>query len=231
MPGLLVSVRNPTEAAAALAGGADLIDVKEPDKGPLGRADDATLAGVLRVVAGRRPVSAALGELLEAGDLPADLPRLSYVKWGLAGCGGTHPADWQQRLARLRARVEGAGPCRVVLAGYADHHAAAAPPPREVALFAVRQRAAVLLLDTWKKDGVALPAWLPPHELRELAALCRSGGVRLALAGALGADAIAALLPLGPDWFAVRGAACRQGERRGVLEEGRVRALVELLGA
>ena len=36
-PGLLVSVRSAAEAATALAGGADLIDVKEPSRGPLGR--------------------------------------------------------------------------------------------------------------------------------------------------------------------------------------------------
>ena len=40
-PGLLVSVRSGAEAEAALAGGADLIDVKEPTRGALGRADGA----------------------------------------------------------------------------------------------------------------------------------------------------------------------------------------------
>src|SRR5207237_10897019 len=35
--GLLVSVRSATEAGAALEGGADLIDIKEPRHGPLGR--------------------------------------------------------------------------------------------------------------------------------------------------------------------------------------------------
>ena len=38
MSGLLVSVRNVEEALAALEGGASLIDVKEPSRGPLGRA-------------------------------------------------------------------------------------------------------------------------------------------------------------------------------------------------
>ncbi len=63
--GLLVSVRDAAEAAASLAGGADLIDVKEPARGPLGRADAATIAAVVQAVGGRVPVSAALGELRE----------------------------------------------------------------------------------------------------------------------------------------------------------------------
>ena len=37
-PGLLVSVRAADEVAAALDGGADIIDVKEPAKGPLAPA-------------------------------------------------------------------------------------------------------------------------------------------------------------------------------------------------
>ena len=52
-PQLLVSVRDATEAAAALHGGAGLIDVKEPARGPLGRADAATIAAVVQTVAGR----------------------------------------------------------------------------------------------------------------------------------------------------------------------------------
>ena len=47
-PRLLVSVRDAVEAEAALAGGAHLIDVKEPARGALGRADDATIAAVVR---------------------------------------------------------------------------------------------------------------------------------------------------------------------------------------
>jgi len=86
MTQLLVSVRNAAEVELALAGGASLIDVKEPRHGSLGRAEDATLAEVVRAVGGRRPVSAALGELLDGSRaLPSVLPELGYVKWGLSG--------------------------------------------------------------------------------------------------------------------------------------------------
>src|SRR5207244_7336185 len=39
MTGLLVSVRSAAEAETALAGGADVVDVKEPRRGALGPAD------------------------------------------------------------------------------------------------------------------------------------------------------------------------------------------------
>src|ERR1700678_3944537 len=94
-PALLVSVRAVEEAAAALAGGADLIDVKEPNRGSLGRADDAVIAAVVAIVAGRRPVSAAMGELRDRGP-PFPGPELAYQKWGLSGCGGRLVHCWQQ---------------------------------------------------------------------------------------------------------------------------------------
>src|SRR5207248_6212819 len=99
-PSLLVSVRSEAEVEVALAGGAALIDVKEPARGSLGRASEATLTGVLRSVAGRRPVSAALGELAEATEnrWPLAAIGLAYVKWGLAGYADVK-RDWRRDLA------------------------------------------------------------------------------------------------------------------------------------
>ena len=47
------------EARIALAGGADVIDVKEPRRGSLGAADAEVVADVVEVVGGRVPVSMA----------------------------------------------------------------------------------------------------------------------------------------------------------------------------
>jgi uncharacterized protein (UPF0264 family) len=226
MPGLIVSVRSACEAEAALAGGATLIDVKEPDHGSLGRAGAEVVAEVVRIVAGRRPVSAALGELSEQGESLPELAGLSYVKWGLAG---SRDSEWCEQLRAWRARIEGASPCRVVVAAYGDWRRAGAPQPSEVAWYAVRERAAVLLLDTWHKDGSALLEWLSMGEIMEIREHCRAAGVRLALAGSLGMRDIRTLLPVQPDWFAVRGAACDRGQRHGGIEEARVRELVALL--
>ena len=87
-PGLLVSVRTAAEVAAALDGGADLIDVKEPAKGPLAPAEAEVVAAVIDAVDGQVPVSAALGEwspnAITEAHWHLELP-LQYVKWGLAG--------------------------------------------------------------------------------------------------------------------------------------------------
>src|SRR5215469_12623731 len=95
MTRLLVSVRSAAEAEAALRGGAALIDVKEPAHGPLGRASDEVIEEVVRVVAGRLPVSAALGELIDnfADVLPSCIGSLAYLKWGLS-----RSADWEESI-------------------------------------------------------------------------------------------------------------------------------------
>ena len=118
MTRLLVSVRDVPEAEAALAGAADLIDVKDPAAGPLGRAPDATRAAIIAAVAGRRPVSAALGEWAdERGPLP-DLTGLHWVKWGLAGAARQ---AWETGLLALRDDLARRfATCGLVVAAYAD---------------------------------------------------------------------------------------------------------------
>ncbi|HVR75810.1 MAG TPA: (5-formylfuran-3-yl)methyl phosphate synthase, partial [Planctomycetota bacterium] len=56
-------------------------------------------------------------------------------------------------------------------------------------------------------------------------------GVRIALAGSLGAADIESLTPLGPDVLAVRGAACLRGKRDLEVDARRVAALVARIEA
>lgn len=229
--GLLVSVRSAAEAEIALAGGAALIDVKEPSRGALGRADDAVVTAIVRIVAGQRPVSAALGELADGGALPR-CKGLQFVKWGLAGCRST---DWR---AELEHRFEQPRPQKVVVA-YADWQCAQSPPVEDVVAFACSRPGNVLLIDTHCKDPAKLSLhrrptlldWLAADDVIEICRRCREAGVRIAVAGSLGPAEVETLLPARPDWFAVRGAVCADGERGGAIQSDRVQMLVKMLGA
>lgn len=232
MTQLLVSVRSAREAEAALRGGAAIIDVKEPASGALGRASDATIAGVTRALAGRRPVSAALGELLDVpGEIaPPEGVPLTFVKWGLAGYAVQGAALWQSELGLAQRGLTQRQPrCRPVAVAYADCKRAQAPTPDAVCDFAISNATAAFLIDTWKKDGSTLLDWLTLPEIELLRDRCHAAGVPLALAGSLGAEQIRTLLPLCPDWFAVRGAVCQGHQRKSMIEEGKVRQLVNLL--
>jgi uncharacterized protein (UPF0264 family) len=232
MTRLLVSVRCAAEAEAALAGGAALIDVKEPANGPLGRAADHVIAEVVRAVVGRAPVSAALGELLEdfGEELPAATADLAFVKWGLAGCGERPQAAWWWDLAEEMDRLVALFPfCRAVAVAYADWPRAKAPRPEQVCTFAGWQPAGALLLDTWGKDGSTLLDWMSDAEVTSLCQRCREAGVRVALAGSLGQKEIHVLKPARPDWFAVRSAACAGRDRTAAIDADQVRQLVEMI--
>jgi uncharacterized protein (UPF0264 family) len=231
-PQLIVSVRSADEVEAAFAGGADLIDVKEPDRGPLGPADWDVLTEAVAAVARRCPVSAALGELLDSfWKEPPFVSHLAYAKWGLAGFQRHAPLLWRWELTYATQRLAEVNPgCRAVAVAYADWKRAQAPPPDEVLSLAASMPLGAFLIDTWAKDGSTLLDWLPLEKINELRQRCRTAGLPMALAGSLGPAGIQTLLPVRPDWFAVRGAVCRGRQRGAAVEEVEVRRLAALLG-
>lgn len=227
MARLLVSVRSAEEARAALKGGAAVIDVKEPDRGPLGRADFTVWTEVRRAVPAGTPVSLALGELYEwleggaradVGDDPARYRGFSFRKLGLARVGVD--ADWAEAWSRLRRRL--AGPSWVAVI-YADWERAEAPPPDRVLDAALEtEDCAGVMIDTWDKTHPA------PIDLswKRWIARARAAGRLTAVAGSIDAERIARIASLQPDIIAVRGAACIGGDRRAAIDADRVSRLV-----
>lgn len=231
-PALLVSVRDADEVGDALAGGADLVDVKAPERGPLGAPSAETVARVVECVAGRAPVTVALGEWDEPGRAPlaAELVGLgaSLVKLGLAGaCDDRSHGAWRRALEALTLAV-GDGR-RVALAAYADSDAAAAPPPGEALEACAAAGIGWLLLDTHNKLGPPLTGIVTVSFLEGFARKARGLGVRLALAGGLGLSELSLLSGLGADCLGVRGGVC-QGGRVGRIDRGRVTLASEALG-
>lgn len=225
MTRLLVSVRSPEEATAALAGGASILDVKEPERGSLGRASFETWRAVRRVLPPEIPLSVALGELREwseaAPSAPADaFDGLAYRKLGLAGSG----PEWRQAWRSLRDSSPTPG--RWIAVAYADWKLAAAPSADDVLDAAIEAPDIVgVLLDTWSKAG---PAWRP-SDWRTWADRAKSAGLTLAVAGGLTRETIASLDILSPDIVAVRGAACEGENRRGRIDPRRVAELATIL--
>lgn len=225
-PRLLVSVRNADEALAALHGGADIIDIKEPAAGALGMASAATIADICHALAPHRvPVSAALGELATMSDAgvagTAGLP-LAFAKLGLAAA----PRDWRERAGRVFA---GLPRVRPIAAAYADHALAGAPSVSDVLEWAQSSGAAGLLIDTFTKDGRSLFDFQPPAEVVSLIERARAAGLMTALAGSLRGDSFEAAAELGADIIAVRGAACDGNDRSSRVVASRVHALAATL--
>ena len=142
-PQLLVSVRSPEEARTALAGGADIIDIKEPDRGSLGRARPDVIEAVA-MLAGRAapetPLSVALGEVreiltdhsLHVDTVYSHPPPITFAKLGLTQL--RDDPQWVARWLRAREHVESnmRGTLKWIAVIYADEQMAQAPPALEV---------------------------------------------------------------------------------------------------
>jgi (5-formylfuran-3-yl)methyl phosphate synthase len=223
---LLVSVRSKAEALSAVAGGAAIVDVKEPNNGSLGRAPFEVWREVRAVVPQTIPVSVALGELgdwlgVDAVDLPTGAwSGLAYCKLGLS-CA---PPDWIDLWRERRQRLAESGsvsPAWVAVV-YIDWQAARSPAPDAVIDAAgTIDECDGVLFDTWDKSrgsGISL-TWKRAVER------VRDSGRFVAVAGSLDVDAIGRLAPLAPDIFAVRGAACAGGDRLAPIDPDRVAVL------
>lgn len=214
-PQLLISVRDAEEALAAVTGGADIIDVKEPAHGSLGRAAGQTIdaIGVQLEAAGYTgPLSAALGELRNLRDLSAmDLPRqsLTWMKVGLSGSG----PSWRQHWTALRDRISESSPAELIAVVYADWKGCSAPPPEEIVEFAIAQGSPGILFDTFEKRGTTLLDHLSRGELEELLLRIQTVGRFVALAGSIGLPQLDDLIDVRPDILAVRSAVCRGGRQ------------------
>jgi uncharacterized protein (UPF0264 family) len=241
--GLLVSVRDAAEAVAALAGGAAIIDVKDPTAGSLGAATPAAVAGVAATVNGQVPWTVAAGELRDQIACPGTIQRWlaaigdmdavgtsggpAAVKVGLAGLAGV---PWQQAF---RDMIDGLPATTTPVAvAYADWKRVAAPHPLEI-IEQTQDSSGVLLIDTADKAGPDLLDACAEADLEAWVAAARHAGMAVAVAGRLRLEAIPRLDRLQPDVVALRSAVCSNG-RLGSVDVALVRraaAAVDLLEA
>jgi uncharacterized protein (UPF0264 family) len=224
MPKLLVSVRNVQEADLALAAGVDLVDVKEPARGPLGVASPETIHEILRKIDRRARTSVAFGELLEwspdsrlagpqGGMNPETAHGPDYVKVGLSGCRliPNWPEKWRRFLENFPPHA------RSVAVIYADWPHANSPPPAEVIAQARTLKSAAVLIDTFDKRGPGLMRLLTNAKVEALIDKVHNSGMEVAVAGQLTIDDVLAIAPLKPDYIGVRGAVCRP-DRNGAID-------------
>ncbi len=224
---LLVSVVSAEEARRALAGGADIIDVKDPGEGALGAPSPGVLSEVVRVVGTAVPVSVALGDLPNLPHTAALAGRgaafsgASYVKVGLRGV-----RELDAAVALVGAVADAVGPrTAVIAAAYADADALDPPALAPGWLPVLVDGAGIsgALVDTFVKDGRGLYGWMSECELADLIARTRKAGASFGVAGQLTRGQ---LRRVAADVVGVRSAVCRGGDRAAELDAELVAAAV-----
>jgi uncharacterized protein (UPF0264 family) len=213
---LLASVAGLEEARLAVAGGADIVDFKDPRHGALGALPAQSVAQCVAALGPAVITSATVG------DLPADPALLAAAAEEMAASGVSYlkigffssrvPAECLDALAPLARRH------KLVAVLFAD----LAPEPDPVPRLA-RAGFAGVMLDTAGKNGRSLRACMAEEDLARFIASGRNWGLLTGLAGSLRAPDIPALLPLAPDYLGFRGALCAGGSRLAALDSGALR--------
>jgi (5-formylfuran-3-yl)methyl phosphate synthase len=222
MTRMLASVSTPEEAEIALAGGADIIDLKDPTRGALGAVPPEVIRSALATVRGRRPVSAVAGDLPMQPDLVYTTVRdiaatgVDYVKLGIFP-GGDAPACITE-LSGVAASV------KLIAVFFADTF-----PDLTLLPLLKRSGFAGVMLDTQGKTAGRLLDHFSLPRLLGFVEDSHALGLIAGLAGSLETPDIPRLLVLAPDLLGFRGALCGPGGRTAALDLERVQTVRGLI--
>lgn len=243
MPKLLISIRSSGEVSAALAGGCDVLDIKEPENGPLGMASADVISRIFNhSLTNRQDIlkSVALGEL---HDWPADrtpdsiLSQANILKVGPGNF--EEIEEWTLSLKSLIHHFEH----HQVLTGqfiavsYADsplgQSILSQSPDDQLQIFHELRatNCTGLLVDTQYKTSSCLTKHASETQLLQFCNNCHVTGLTSALAGSLQREEVTKLINSGinPNYFGFRSAACVSGIRTQEIDAARVRDLKRCL--
>jgi uncharacterized protein (UPF0264 family) len=230
---LLISPLNEKEASEAIAGGADIIDVKNPQEGALGANFPWVIKRIREITPKNVKVSCTLGEVpnlpgsVSLAALGAASLGVDYVKVGLYGFKTSEEAIFLLQNVN-RAAKECNPKIKVVAAGYADAERIGALDPMLTPEIASNAKVDLAMIDTAVKDGKNIFNFLPVKQLKKFVDEAHKLDLEVALAGSLRKQDLPMVYDLGADVAGLRGAACTNNDRdNGQITRKLVQELVE----
>ena len=178
------------EASEAIAGGADIIDVKNPREGALGANFPWVIKQIKEIAPKNVQVSCALGDVpnqpgsVSLAAFGAATLGVDYVKVGLHGFKTAEEAVYL--LRNVAKAAKGCNPkIKVAAAGYADAQRIDGLDPLQIPEITSKAHVDVAMLDTAVKDGKSLFAFLSREQLEKFADASHRLGLEVAFAGSL----------------------------------------------
>jgi uncharacterized protein (UPF0264 family) len=209
---------NEREALEAIAGGAEIIDVKNPKEGALGANYPWVIRRIKEITPKNLKVSCTLGEV---GNLPGSVSLaafgaaslgVDYIKVGLFGVKTLDQAIFLLQNVKKAAK-ECSPKIKIVVAGYADAEKIGTISPFQIPEIACKAEIDVAMLDTSVKDGKNLFDYLNKEQLKKFVDATHDFGLDAALAGSLRKQDLPIIYGLGTDVVGLRGAACTNSNR------------------
>ena len=223
------------EALEAVAGGADIIDVKNPKEGALGASFPWVIRQIREVTPKQLEVSCTLGDLpnlpgsVALAALGAAATGVNYIKCSLYGL-----KTQEEAVCLMRGVVKAVRDfnysIQIVVTGFADADRVGSVNPMLIPQITHEAGADIAMLDTAVKDGKTLLNHLKPDQLKMFVGDAHRYGLKAALAGSLKKEDLPTLCSLGVDIIGVRGAACTGGDRvNGCVTKEKVAEIVQIV--
>jgi (5-formylfuran-3-yl)methyl phosphate synthase len=231
---LLVSVRGPNDARAAVAGGAHIIDAEYP-KSALGTVHPGNIHRIRSVTPKRLAVSTNIGEVQNVWSTAAQaalgvaLAGADIIKIGLADLPPSGATRLMADIARQMRFFFWKPRKQLIATFFADKNLRkVCDPVRCGADVASKAKVAGVLIDTFeKRPGHALLDLTDLAEITDFVRSCHAAGVEAWIAGSIKRPQLSDLWATDVDVVCVRGAACEGGEGRlGGVSRRRVEELV-----
>jgi hypothetical protein len=224
---------NEKEASEAIAGGADIIDVKNPQEGALGANFPWVIKRIREIAPRKIQVSCTLGDVpnlpgsISLAALGAASLGVDYIKVGLYGF--KTPREAVFLLQNVNKAAKECNPkIKVVATGYADAERISTLDPMLIPEIASKAQVDLAMIDTAVKDGKNLFNFLAVKQLEKFVDEAHKLGLEAALAGSLRKQDLPMVYGLGADVAGLRGAACTNSDRvSGQITRKLVQELVE----
>jgi uncharacterized protein (UPF0264 family) len=224
---------NEKEASEAIAGGADIIDVKNPQEGALGANFPWVIKRIREIAPRKIQVSCALGDVpnlpgsISLAALGAASLGVDYIKVGLYGF--KTPREAVFLLQNVNKAAKECNPkIKVVATGYADAERISTLDPMLIPEIASLAQVDLAMIDTAVKDGKNIFNFLAVKQLEKFVDEAHKLGLEAALAGSLRKQDLPVVYGLGADVAGLRGAACTNNDRdNGQITRKLVHELVE----
>ena len=220
MTGMLASVRNLEEAVMVYQGGADIIDLKEPNEGALGAAPLTEIHRVVDDLWEKCVISATIG------DLPADQVKINEKVMQTAETGVDYVKVGMFSERHIESCLPNLIHCAnkgiaIIAVFFADMEF-----DIDLAIAAARDaRLKGVMLDTARKGSGGLLTHKNIMQLEYFVNRARQNDLLTGLAGSLSTEDISTLLKVSPDYVGFRTALCDSNIRAGSLNEQAIQSV------
>ncbi len=223
------------EAVEAVAGGADIIDVKNPKEGALGASFPWVIKRIREVTPKNLEVSCTLGDLpnlpgsIALAAFGAALTGVDYIKVSLHGIRTLAEATYLI-INVVKAAKSHNPSIKVAVTGFADAQRIGSIKPSLVPQVASEGGADIAMLDTGIKDGKNLLNFMELEPLRVFVNEAHDYGLKAALAGSLRKGDLPLICALRVDIIGIRGATCTGEDRvNGSVSKKKVAEIVKIM--